>query len=120
MSGESLQAELRAFANALVVHGQWLEYVSRLSEAVALLKEQADEIAAQKGELQIAWRERNVAYAKVKGWESVVFVEGLPLRAVPVDEWGPGEGGSTSIPVVTPQKLTDLLDELAQLRVGVE
>ena len=63
-----------------------------------------------------AWRERNVAYAKVKGWEATVFVEGLPLRAVPVDEWGPGEGEMVTIPDVTPRKLTELLDELEELR----
>lgn len=63
-----------------------------------------------------AWRERNEAYAKVKAWESVVYVEGLPLRAVRIDEWGPGEGGMTSVAEVTPGKLTDLLDEIARLR----
>lgn len=63
-----------------------------------------------------AWAERNIAYAKVKGWESTVFVERLPLRSVKVDEWGPGEGGATTIPHVTPTKLTELLDEIKALR----
>lgn len=63
-----------------------------------------------------AWTERNIAYAKVKGWEATVYVEGLPLRSVPVEEWGPGEGGTTTIPDITPRKLTELLGELADLR----
>lgn len=67
-----------------------------------------------------AWRERNIAYAKVKGWEATVFVEGLPLRTVPVSEWRPGEGETVTIPDVTPRRLTELLDELATLRKGRE
>jgi hypothetical protein len=63
-----------------------------------------------------AWRERNRAYAMVKGWEATVFVEGLPMRAVSVDEWGPGEGGHVGVPEITPRKLTELLDELRELR----
>jgi uncharacterized protein (UPF0335 family) len=63
-----------------------------------------------------AWTERNTAYTKVKAWESVVYVEGLPLRAVRVEEWGPGEGTETAVPDITPKKLTELLDELAALR----
>lgn len=63
-----------------------------------------------------AWSERNIAYAKVKAWEAVVYVEGLPLRAVEVKEWGPGEGSMTTVPDVTPRRLTDLLEELARLR----
>jgi hypothetical protein len=60
-----------------------------------------------------AWAERNKAVAKVKAWEATVYVEGLPLRAVRVDEWGPGEGETVAIPDITPNKLTELLDRLA-------
>jgi hypothetical protein len=69
-----------------------------------------------KEENRRAWTERNEAYAKVKAWESVVYVEKLPLRAVRIDEWGPGEGGTTTVPEITRQKLTDLLAEIAKLR----
>lgn len=83
-------------------------------------QDQIDELKAEIARLRAseerAWRERNIAYAKVKAWESVVFVEGLPLRAVKVDEWGPGEGETTTVPEVTPQRLTDLLDEMHRLR----
>ena len=61
------------------------------------------------------WRERNIAYAKVKAWEAVLYVEGLPLRAVRVDEWGPGEAEQTTVPEVTPKRLVELLDRLADL-----
>lgn len=88
----------------------------------ALVKAAA-EIARLRAELEEAnrreeraWRERNVAYAKVKAWEATVYVEGLPLRAVRADDWGPGEGAHTTVPEVTPKRLVDLLDELAQLR----
>lgn len=63
-----------------------------------------------------AWTERNIAYAKVKGWEAAAFVEQLPLRAVEIDEWGPGDGGTTTVPQITPRKVTELLDELGELR----
>ena len=65
-----------------------------------------------------AWRERNEAYAKVKAWESVVYVESLPMRAVPIDEWGESEGETTSVPQITTLKLTELLDEIAALRAS--
>jgi hypothetical protein len=83
------------------------------TEMVLYLLDQRDEL---REENRRAWTERNEAYAKVKAWESVVYVEGLPLRSVSVDEWGPGEGGQTTVPEVTPKKLTELLDELARLR----
>ncbi len=86
------------------------------TEAAALIESLQKEVAELKAENERAWTERNTAYAKVKGWESVVYVEKLPMRAVPIDEWGPGEGGQTAVPHITPAKLTDLLDEIAKLR----
>jgi len=80
----------------------------------------ADRIAALEADNERAWRERNTAYAKVKAWESVVYIEHLPLRAVAVNEWGPGEGGQTTVPDITPKKLTDLLAELSTLRAALE
>lgn len=82
-------------------------------ERIAELEEQ---VANLKAENDRAWRERNEAYAKVKGWEATVYVERLPLRALPINDWGPGGEGQTTIPEVTPQRLTELLDELAELR----
>lgn len=85
------------------------ERIAELEQKVAQLSEESTR----------AWTERNTAYAKVKAWESVVYVEKLPLRAVPIDEWGPGEGGTTTVPEITREKLTDLLDEVARLRAQV-
>lgn len=73
-----------------------------------------DTIEKQQRELEQAWTERNVAYAKVKAWEDVVYVEGLQMRSVRVDEWGPGEGEMTEVPDISPKKLTELLDRLAK------
>lgn len=84
-----------------------------LREENAELRREIDRLKAENDR---AWRERNEAYAKVKGWEATVYVEKLPILAVPINDWGPGGEGQTSIPHVTPQKLTDLLDELARLR----
>jgi hypothetical protein len=84
-----------------------------LKERIEVLE--AENLRLRESETK-AWTERNIAYAKVKGWEATVYVEGLPLRAVKVDEWGPGEGGTTTIPDVIPRKLTELLDELAEHR----
>jgi hypothetical protein len=86
-------------------------------------QERIDELQAQVAQLKEensrAWTERNEAYAKVKAWEAVVYVEKLPVRAIPINEWGPGEGGTTTVPEITRQKLTDLLDEIAGLRAQV-
>lgn len=86
----------------------------------AKLKDRLSELEAEVSRLRLendrAWRERNEAYAKVKAWESVVYVEKLPLRSVPINDWGPGGDGQTTVPHITPQKLTDLLEEVARLR----
>lgn len=87
-----------------------------LTDLCAAIERLQAELAEAKASEERAWRERNVAYAKVKAWEAVVYVEGLPLRAVRVDEWGPGEGEQTTVPDVTPKRLTELLDELAAIR----
>lgn len=87
-----------------------------LDRSAAAIERLQAELAEVKASEELAWRERNVAYAKVKAWEAVVYVEGLPLRAVRVDEWGPGEGEQTTVPDVTPKRLTELLDELAAIR----
>jgi hypothetical protein len=91
-----------------------------MSEGSVALRDQIeqlqDEILRLRESEARAWTERNIAYAKVKGWEATMFVEGLPLRSVEVDQWGPGEGGETTVPQMTPRKLTDLLDEIAELR----
>lgn len=91
----------------------------RLFAAVNELPALLDENERLRAEAEQAQRERNIAYAKVKAWESVVYVEGLPLRAVPVGEWGPGEGETTTVPEVTPKKLTELLDELRTARAAL-
>lgn len=68
-------------------------------------------------ELDAALTRAARAEAKVAGWEATVVCTGLPQRAVPVQGWGP-EGGEVSVPAITPQKLTDLLDRLAALEGG--
>ena len=94
-----------------------------LMRAWCCMSDAADEIQRLRAEVERleaesarAWRERNIACAKVKAWEDVVYVESLPLRPVRVDGWGPGEGEETSVPIVTPKKLTELLDEMARLQ----
>lgn len=97
-------------------HGsQVLSSNDLITEAADLISSQAERILELEQENERVWQERNVAYAKVKGWEATVYVEGLPLCAVPVGEWGPGEGGTASVPDITPKKLTDLLDRLQDL-----
>jgi hypothetical protein len=86
---------------------------AKLRARIAELEQELKETRAREN---LAWSERNVAYAKVKAWEAVVYIDGLPLRAVEVTEWGPGEGRITTVPDVTPRRLTDLLDEIARLR----
>lgn len=77
------------------------------------------ENARLREECERAWRERNIAVAKVRAWEATVVVEKLPYqRAHRVDEWGPSEGETIVVPEVTPRRLTEILDELATLRAA--
>lgn len=80
------------------------------------IAELEDEIARLKESEERAWHERNIAYTQVKAWESIVYIEQLPRRTIEVKEWGPGEGEQTTIPEVSPKKLTELLNEIAYLR----
>lgn len=96
-------------------------------DALALLRElrpaltaQAEEIERLTAENERIWRERNIAMTKVKGWEESLVVEQLPLRALQVREWGPGEHEQVSIPQITPRRLTEILDELAALKAAQE
>lgn len=74
-------------------------------------------IGALGQECDRAWKERNYAITKIKAWESCVFAYAPPIvRSMVVEEWGPGEGDIIQVPQVTPQKITDLIDELIRLR----
>jgi hypothetical protein len=87
-----------------------------LRERVRVLEE---ENARLQQELDRTWRERNRAVAENKAWRDVMYVPGLPLRAARVDEFGPGEGEEVHLPALTPQRLTDLLDMIAQARAAL-
>ena len=84
----------------------------------ANLKARIEKLEAENDRL---WLERNEAVTKVQGWERVVFNKGFqplqdPTQSVRQTEWGPGEGREIAIPAITPEKLTDLLDELDMRR----
>ena len=57
---------------------------------------------ALRAENEQAWKERNEAVNKVRAWENIVYVEGLPWRSAPGREWGPGGEDSVTVPEVTP------------------
>ena len=90
---------------------------ARYTEALAAKDAKIAELERERDRLQHseedAWRECNRAVTKVKAWENVVYIEGLPLRAVRVDEFGPGKGDQVAVPEITPKKLTELLERLA-------
>jgi hypothetical protein len=92
-----------------------------LWEEGAKLYTEQPELAAENAllrlELNAALARAARAEAKVAGWEATVVCAGLPQRVVPAQGWGP-EGGEVSVPAITPQKLTDLLDRLATLEGG--
>lgn len=82
-----------------------------LAARVAELEAERAQILRREEE---AWRRANHAEAKVRGWESTLVVRDLPMMSVPVTGWGPGEGEQTTIPQITPERLTDILDRLAR------
>ena len=86
--------------------------------AAEIAVEAESEIMSLREELDRAWRQRNEAFNKVRAWEGVVYVTGghLPMRLAEGREWGPGGDEPVAVPSLTPGRLTDLLDELAQLR----
>lgn len=88
----------------------------RISNLEQQVRELTRENARLRASEERAWRERNLAVTKVRGWEATVCTEGLQMRAVRCDEWGPGEGEIVTVPVIETRRLTALLDELAQLR----
>lgn len=70
------------------------------------------EVERLRAEVVGAWTRANHAEAKVRGWESTLVCAGLPERLHPVDSWGPGRDGTVSVPQITPEKLTSILDRL--------
>lgn len=89
-------------------------------EACAYVAWQAERIRALEAEVARAWGERNRAVAKVKGWKQQVYVADLPKLAVRSDEFGTGESETVAVPKITPERLTDLLDENARLRAALQ
>jgi hypothetical protein len=89
------------------------------TEAAAAIRAAMGEIERLRAENERVWRERNRAITENGAWRGVLYMENLPVRAVQVAEWGPGEGEHVTLPELTPQRLTDLLDEVATLRAKV-
>ena len=81
-----------------------------------LEREYADSIARETD----GWRRANRAESKVKAWEGFVVVRDLPRLAVPTKDFGPGEQDTVSVPKITPEKLTDIIDraEAAEARIA--
>jgi len=117
---ERLLQRAENYAGVPAANGLIAELANDLRALLAHIETLEAENTRLREENTRAWTERNTAYAKVKAWEGIVYVERLPLRAVRVEEWGSGEGGHTVVPELTPQKLTDLLDELARLRAALK
>lgn len=78
------------------------------------------QIEAAEAEVNSAWTQANRANAKVKAWEATMVCHGLPLRVCPVDGWGPGADGAVSVPSLTTEKLTQLLDRLSTAEARAE
>jgi hypothetical protein len=71
-------------------------------------------IAELEAENNRAWTAANRAEAKVQAWEATVVCIGLPMRMHATrEQWGPGANEPVSVPHVTPEKLTSILDRLA-------
>ncbi len=70
-----------------------------------------------KREANRAWRERNEAVARVKAWEGIVcLTDDDPLKAIKIGEWGPGEGDIINVRLPSPERLTNILHELRNIR----
>ena len=78
------------------------------------------QLEAAEAEVNLAWTQANRANAKVKAWEATMVCHGLPLRVCPVDGWGPGADGAVSVPSLTTEKLTQLLDRLSTAQARAE
>lgn len=83
-----------------------IDAVNEMTARIAELERNAEQ----------AWRERAVYRTKYYALHDVMYVPELPLRAVRITEWGPGEGEQTTVPDLTPQRLGELLAEIAHLR----
>lgn len=88
--------------------------------ALDRVAELEDERGQLREEIKRAWQQRNEAVAKVKAWESQVYIDDLPLLAAPVDEFGSGHGETVAVPCVTPKRITELLDELRRAHAALE
>lgn len=69
------------------------------------------ELCLERQNCEQAWRRAQVAEAKVKGWESQVYMEAIPMFSIPVDGFGPASGEQVSVPKV--ERITELLGKLA-------
>lgn len=93
------------------------EYCRNLEKRAESAERERDQAIRRE---ETAWRRANLAEAAVRGWEGTMVIANLPMRVVPVDGWGPGEGEQVAIPALTPEKLTDILDRLAAKEREIE
>lgn len=117
----------QAESYVLVIDGEHINVGAVIRALYTDHRRLAREVAAQEAErAQIlrreeeAWRQANLADAKVRGWEATLVVDGLPQRFVPVQGWGPGEAEAVSVPQITPERLTDILDRIAAQEAQIE
>lgn len=75
--------------------------------------DQAGEIERLRADCERFRSEADIANAQVKAWNEAVYVEGIPLRAIPDTEYG---DKVPPICHVEPKKVVDLLDEIDGLR----
>lgn len=89
-----------------------------VQQAARLLNDQMLEIDGLRRERDHLLREKSHILTKVTAWEDVLYIHSLPKMQVKVRDWGPGEGDMIAVPWPTPQRLTDLLDEVAAYRAA--
>lgn len=103
--------------------GTRAEVCKRARDAIEQLEAERDALREERAQIlrreEEAWRRANHAEARVRGWEATLVVADLPQRFAPVQGWGPGEGDAVSVPQITPERLTSILDRLAKAEAAL-
>jgi hypothetical protein len=111
---ERLKGERDANHNLAIANGSRAKEEEARAEAaeaeVVRLKAQRDEARNRE---EAAWTRANAAESKVSAWESIVCVVGGPMRVAPNVGWGPGSDERVIVPAITSERLTNILDKLA-------
>jgi hypothetical protein len=96
------------------------EAVQSRNDTRRALEEANAEIERLRNECNRAWQQRNVARTTVSAWEQIVCLDPSdPFTLFPSREWGP-EIADVAVQMPSPQKLTLLLSELADLRKALK